>query len=211
MATLSEIRERVLRVLADPGAAQYDNDLLDDGIKAALEAILPWVFKRSLATLTADSTTVSFELPDDLYRVVAVLDSENGLYIPQNILSPGRPQGSDLDTNQDWMEYPDGWISFAVAPEYNIVVHYGATWEVPADESSIIESPSWTHRALVYYAASYALLNRASSSASIRQWNVETDSGTPAMNPMKDMSTYYFERFRIEMERMPAMARGNYA
>jgi hypothetical protein len=30
------------------------------------------------------------------------------------------------------------------------------------------------------------------------------------MNPMKDMSTYYLERFRIEMERMPAMLKGVY-
>jgi len=210
MATLSEIRERVYRVLADPSGGQYTSALVDDGIVAALESILPWVFKTAIETFDGDGEAVAFEMPADMYRVTAVFDTDSGLYIPQNLLSAGQSPGADLESNQDWMEYPEGYLSLANAPTSTIVLHYGATWEVPVDDDDVIEAPAWVSRALVFYAASYALLDKASSAANIRQWNVEVDSGTPVMNPMRDMSTYYLERFRIEMERMPARMRGVY-
>lgn len=211
MTTLSELRERVYRVLSDKTHGQYDIDLMNDAISASLEAILPWVFKRSMTTLETDGETVTFELPDDYYRVTGVLDVSSGYYIPQNTLAAGQtPGGRSLETNQDWLEYPDKSISLANIPEGDIVVYYAATWEVPVDDEDVIEAPLWAHRALVFYAASYALLDKASSASNIRQWNVQVDSGTPAMNPMRDMSTYYMERFRIEMERMPAMLKGVY-
>jgi hypothetical protein len=130
------------------------------------------------------------------------------MYIPANILSVGKSPGSDLETNQDWMEYPEGYLSLANAPTSDLVVHYAAVWEAPVDDDDTIEAPSWTHRALVFYAASYALLDKASSASNIRQWNVNIDSGTPVMNPMRDMSSYFMERFTIEMDRMPARIRG---
>jgi hypothetical protein len=208
MATLSDIRDRVYRILADPERGLYTPDLVDDGIKAALEAILPWVFKRDSIVLTADEEAVSFELPEDLYRITAVFSADDGVYLKEDILSAGQAPGSDLESNQDWMEYPEGYINLANAPTEDVTVYYAACWEVPVEDDDVIEAPVWTHRALVFYAASYALLNAASSSANIRQWNVTVDSGTPVMNPMRDMSTYYLERFRIEMERMPSRIRG---
>lgn len=208
MATLSEIRDRVLRVLSDPSGQQYSSDLVDDGIFAAIEAILPWVFNRKLVVFAGDSTELSFELPADVYRITAVFDEDSGTYIPQNLLSAGQAPGTDLTSNQDWMEYPEGYISLANAPDGDITVHYGAVWGTPVDDDDELEPPTWSHRAIVFYAASYALLDKASSAANIRQWNVDVDSGTPAMNPMRDMSTYYLDRFRIEMERMPARIRG---
>lgn len=208
MATFSEVRAKVYRVLADPSAQQYSATLINDGIVAALEAILPWVFKRSEVVLEADGETTEFELPEDLYRITAVFDADSGLYLKQNTLSAGDSPGSDLNSNQDWMEYPELSLSLANAPETDITVFYGATWAVPEDDDDVLEPPSWCTRAIVFYAASYALLEKASSAANIRQWNVQVDSGTPVMNPMRDMSTYYLERFRIEMDRMPARIRG---
>jgi hypothetical protein len=210
MATLSDLREKTLRVLSDPTGQQYSGDLLDDGIRAALAAILPWLWKRSLEVIECDGEEVTFELPADMYRVVAVLDDTLGMYIPQNILSAHTAPGKDLVTNQDWMEYPEGYISFANPPEGDVQVHYGAVWAEPVNDDDVIEPPTWCHRAIIFYAASYALLEKSSSSANIRQWNVTVDSGTPIHNPMRDMSTYYYERFTAEMEHMPAMARGVY-
>lgn len=208
MATLSELRDRVFRVVADPGGQQFSTGLINDGIVAALESVLPWVFKRSVETLTADGILTSFALPLDLYRIVAVFDTDSGIYIPKNILSSGESPGHDLESNQDWMEYPEGYLSLANAPDGDMILHYGAVWDVPVDDDDVIEPPEWIHRALVFYAASYILLDRATAAANIRQWNVEVDSGTPIMNPMRDMSTYFLERFRIEMERVPARIRG---
>jgi len=198
----------VYRVLADPSAQQYGATLINDGIVAALEAILPWVFKRSEVVLEADGVAKDFELPVDLYRITAVFDADSGLYLKQNTLSAGDSPGSDISSNQDWMEYPEGYLSLANAPLTDVTVFYGATWAIPEDDDDAIEAPTWCTRAIVFYAASYALLEKASSSANIRQWNVQVDSGTPIMNPMRDMSTYYLDRFRIEMERMPARIRG---
>lgn len=208
MATFSEVRAKVYRVLADPSAQQYGATLINDGIVAALEAILPWVFKRSEVVLEADGVITEFELPEDLYRITAVFDADSGRYLKQNTLSAGDSPGSDLNSNQDWMEYPELSLSLANAPTQDITVFYGAVWAVPEDDDDALECPGWCIRAIVYYAASYALLEKASSSANIRQWNVQIDSGTPIMNPMRDMSTYYLERFRIEMDRMPARIRG---
>lgn len=208
MATLSDLRDRVYRVLADQTHDQYSADLVDDGIRAALEAILPWVPKTSEETLVGDSVEVSFELPEDLYRITAVFDETSGYYIPQNILAAGTSPGNNLQSNQDWMEYPEGYLSLANAPEADLIVYYGAVWTVPEDDDDVIEPPDWLHRALVFYAASYAMLDKASSASNIRQWNLNIDSGTPAMNPMRDMSVHFYERFVIEMERMPARQRG---
>jgi hypothetical protein len=212
MTTLTELRERIYRVIADPSASQFSSDLVDDGIRAALEAVLPWVFKKSVETFDGDGVEASYDLPEDCYRVVAVFDESSGTYIPQNTMSANTSPGENIVSNQDWMEYPHGEISFAnpIEDGKTITVHYGAIWEAPVDDDDDIEAPTWLHRALVYYAASYALLEKASSSSNIRQWNVQIDSGTPIMNPMRDMSTYFLERFRIEMERVPAVAKGTY-
>src|SRR3990172_11308351 len=113
MATLSEIRERVYRVLADPSGGQYTSALVDDGIVAALESILPWVFKTAIETFDGDGEAVAFEMPADMYRVTAVFDTDSGLYIPQNLLSAGQSPGADLESNQDWMENPEGYLSLA--------------------------------------------------------------------------------------------------
>lgn len=209
MTTLSELRERVYRVLSDPGHGLYTPDMMNDGIVAAMEAILPWVSKRSVATLEADGVANSFELPEDIYRVTAVFDADSGSYLPENSLSSGSRPGMNLDSNQDYLQYPEGYLSLANAPTGDLTVYYGARWAVPVEDEDVIEAPIWVHRALVFYAASYALLDKASSASNIRQWNVQVDSGTPIMNPMRDMSTYYLERFSAEMARMPASVRGS--
>lgn len=210
MATLLDLRERIQRVISDPSGAQYSADLLNDGIVAALEAILPWVAKSSVEEFDTDGETLEFELPEDLYRINAVFDAETGVYIPQNILAAGRSPGYDIETNQDWLEYPEGTLSLANAPasDGQVILYYSATWEVPADDDDDIEAPAWTHRAIVFYAASYAILEKASSASNIRQWNVQVDSGTPVMNPMRDASEHFYKRFLAEMDRIPARSRG---
>lgn len=210
MATRQELRELVLRLLADPDGAQFEADLVNDGIVAALDAILPWHFKRSVTTLEGDGTLVAFQLPTDLYRILAVLDEASGNYIPKNILAAGRSPGDDLVSNQDWLEYPEGSITFANAPDDGITmtVYYGAVWDKPADDNTSLVVVEQVHQALAYYAASYTLLQSATASANVRQFNIDVDSGTPVMNPMRDMSGYFLERFRIYMDMMPSMERG---
>lgn len=208
MATREQLRAQVQRLLSDTDGSLYNQDLYNDGIAAALEAILPWVFKNAQETLAGNETLTEFELPDGLYRITGVLDETNGIFIPASNLSAYTSPGSNIQVNNDWVEYPEGSISFAVAPIGNIILYYGAVWEQPEDDEDEIEAPDWIERALAFYTASYVLLSPASSASNIRQWNLNIDSGTPVMNPMRDMSTYFMERFRIEMERMPSRIRG---
>ena len=208
MAELTDIRDRVYRVLSDLDGTQFDVDLIDDGVVAAHDAILPWVFKRENATLEGDGEILSFQLPTDLFRIVTVYDTDQGVNIPQNLMSAYQSPGQNIETNNDWIEYPHGYISFANAPESDVTLFYGAKGTYPVDDSDILEVPDWVLQAIVFYAASYSLLEKASNSANIRQWNVSVDSGTPIMNPMKDMSTYYLERFEHYMSQIPSVERG---
>lgn len=207
MTTLSDFKEKLLRILADPDGQQFDTDLLADGVAAALDAILPWLWKRSVDTLNGDGTTVTFALPADLYKVVSVFDEYQGLYVPRNILQAGRRPGGD-ETNQDWIEYPAGFLTFANAPEEDVVVYYGAVWTKPTDDADVLEIPDYGLQALLYYAASHVLMKNATSTANQRQYNIKVDSGTPVMNPLLDVVRYYLERFNIEVGRLPIMERG---
>jgi len=208
VTTLSGLRTVVYRLLSDTDQVQFDADFVDDGIRAALFAILPWLFKRKQVSFAADGETTEFTLPTDLYMIISVFDADSGIYLKKNTLSAGMSPGSDLETNQDWLEYQEGSITFANAPEEDPIAYYGAYWDIPTADADVLEPPIWSHTALAYYAASYALLQKASAASNIRQWNVEVDSGTPAMNPMRDMSSYYLDRFRIEMDRIPSRPRG---
>jgi hypothetical protein len=212
MATLSELRDRILRILSDAKGEIYSSDLILDGIVAGLDAILPWIFKQSVVSFTADGETAEFELPDDVYRITSVFESGSGVFLPLSTMTALKAPGDNIAANNDWCMYPEGNLSLANMPDLDITVtvYYAAMWEKPVDDDDVIEAPSWVHRAIVFYAASYAILEKASSSANIRQWNQKIDSGTPVMNPMRDMSTYYLERFRIEMERMPGLVRGTH-
>ena len=211
MATLSELKARVLRLLADVGTT-YSEDLIFDGVRAALEEILPWVPKQSVSVLTGDGSKVEFDLPADLYRVIAVYDEDTGLYLPAASMSALDAPGQDIDANQDWIEFPEGKISFAkpLADSLTATLFYAATWTVPAAGASTIEAPLWIHRSLCLYTCSYVLFATATSMARINQWDVKSvDAGTPDMNPVKDMSNFFYERFLQSMKLVPARMRGS--
>ena len=113
MATLSELRARILRLLDDPEGAGYSDDLLLNAISAALDAILPWAPKTSISSITGDGTTKAFPLPTDLYEIEALVDESTGEVLPRSVLAPGLLLGVNSRNNNDWLEYPSGSISFA--------------------------------------------------------------------------------------------------
>lgn len=207
MAKLSEVRDMVLRLLSDDGT-QFDADLTLDAISAAHKAVLPWIFKQAKATLAGDGDITAFSLPSDCYRIVSVYDDDEGLFVPKGAMGPGTSPADNVNINNDWVEYPKGYLSFANAPAANIVLHYGAYWSEPATDETELEVPDCLLTPIVLYAASYSLLQKASSASNIRQWNVKIDSGTPVMNPMRDSSQYLLERFKIEMSTLPITDKG---
>jgi hypothetical protein len=202
MATLEEARDKIRRLLpSDPTGVIYTDDLLLDAIHAGLNEALAWVPKNASESLTGDGEETEFELPDDLYRITSVYDTYEGAYVPQSLMS------GEI-TKNDWVEYPEGYISFSQAPQSTVIVYYGASWPLPVKDKDPIEVPDWLIRTISFYAASYALLKGAVDGANLNQFDVRTvDSGTPLMNPLLDMSTHYYERFVQAMKTIPARMR----
>jgi len=209
MSTLSEVRLKVLRVLSDEDGAQYSTDLLQDGIEAAHIAVLPWVYKRSEQTLVADEETVSFALPSDFYKVISIFDSESGYYIPEGVQAAFSQPGDNVNVNQEFAQYPEGYLTLLNAPTENLVMKYAAYWSVPTGENDSLEVPSTLIMPIVLFTASYALLEKSSNVSSIRQWaDKNVDAGTPVMNPMRDQSNFYLSRFTEAMKLLPALSQG---
>jgi len=155
MTTKAEVRNRVLRLLGDPQGAQYEVSLLDDALASALIAVCKWVPKTQNTALAGDNSKLEFDLPANLYRITAVLDSSNDFFLPQTNLTPGISPGvgkasNNQITGNDWIEYPEGHITFANAPSGSITVYYGAIWKYPTEDNEALETPSFLLTAITY-------------------------------------------------------------
>jgi len=211
--TYSQLSARVLRVLNDPDANSYEDDILYDGVIGAHEAILPWVPKWAEVTLTSGSDGTLHQLPDDLYDVQAVQILSDGKFISRATLAAGTARGNTYAEN-DWIESPKGWLSLSVALEEGdeLKVYYLASWGQPSDISDIsfvIEVPSYAHLGLVYFAASHCISQSTTQAATLGQYKQKVDAGTPIQNSMKDLQLFYRQLFYQEMKTMPPYAKAH--
>lgn len=206
MATIAELRDRVSRMLGDPGFEGYDPLLFVDGLSMALDAILPWVPKTQIATIEGNDT-VTYDLPEHCYEIEACVNDANGEMLPQAILIPGYFRGEQIEGTNDWMEYPHGAISFskALAVGETYTLYYLAHWEKPVANqfNEPLEPPEYSHLGLCLYTTAYMILPSAVSAAEVRQWNTKVDSGNPEHNPMQQSTTYLLRLFTEEMNRHP--------
>lgn len=216
MATLADLKRRVLNLISDIevansdpiAGAQFSAALLLEAIDAGLDAILPWVSKSSVATLTGNAVLTEFPLPTDLYRIEAVWDGLYYSFIPIVKMSPG-VQWSDSISELTCMDYPEGKITFSYALSTSGgKVYYAATWTKPELDDDDISAPEVTHTAICLFAASYCMLNKANQAAILNAFKTRVDSGSPEDNPAKTMSDYFLRRFELEMNRHPAKDRG---
>ena len=207
MATLSELRARILRLLDDPEGAGYSDDLLLNAISAALDAILPWAPKTSISSITGDGTTKAFPLPTDLYEIEALVDESTGEVLPRSVLAPGLLLGVNSRNNNDWLEYPSGSISFSKAPSNGATytLYYLAYHSKPTEMSNdfTLSTPDFCIIGLALYAEAYALLPAAVGVAEIGSFKTRVDSGTPEHNPFQRAVTFIMEAFTREMNRHP--------
>lgn len=208
MATYDSLQQRIYRLLSDPAAARYGDELIYDGVVAAHEAILPWVPKFMSITVTAGSDGQTITLPSDVYAVQALRRVENGAFIRKANMAPGTVRHTDLDQAIDWIEYPAGYLNLSpdVDAGEEFILYYHAYWNIPAsasDTSFVLEVPRCAHQGLIFYACAVALTPSSVNSASIRQFNLRIDSGTPEDNPLKAEADYMLKRFYQEMKMMP--------
>jgi hypothetical protein len=210
MATLGDLRTRIHRILDDADETKYTDELIDDGINSAFDAIMPWCPK--LATFVYDYTSGSdsgtlFDLPSDFYSAEAVYDS-SGVPIQPATLTPHTFRGSSVQIN-DWLIYPQGQLSFSVTLTENVTLYYLAYWPKLTDRNSNVGIPSHLLSAICFYASAYCLIPEGISSAEIRQFNTKVDSGNPEHNPVAIRVNELLKLFELEIKRHTAYMRAS--
>lgn len=211
-----DLKKKVIRILYDEivepdygeavGGSIFDADLLGDAICAALDAITVRVWRSE--TESIDGGASEYDAPDDAIGIEGVYDKTVGLFLPQMGLQANRNTITGIESNA-WIDYPEGTIAFVnELGDNGATIYYSASWAKPVDDDEELEPPASTVTALVLFAASYCLLQQASGSANIRQYNTKIDAGLPTDIPAKDMSDFFLRRFELELQRIPTRQKG---
>lgn len=213
--TLDTLAGRIYRLLEDPDQQTYSEELVYDGVIGAHDAVLHWVPCKKVATLTATSGSGAsiFELPADLFEIESVITASTGNVMSSATLSAGTSRGNPNAEN-DWLRYPNGYLSVSNALSANevLTLYYIAFWPKPADETDVdfvIKVPAAAHQGMIYYAASHATAASSVPTAQIRQFATKVDAGTPIHNPLKDISSWFMERFFLEMKMLPTSVKAS--
>jgi len=215
VATLADLKVQTVNLLGDTIDAQADPDSgtlfsasqLLEGIVAGMDAILPWVANKSVATLDGDGIETEFSLPNDFYRIDGVWDGYSKQFVPRAHISSGQ-FWADTALDLYYLETPQGKVTFSKALSTNGKLYYSARWTKPSGDTDPIAAPEIAHTAICLYAAAYCLLSSASQSAALRQYNTKVDSGTPEHNPLQEQANYLLSWFENEMARHPSDLRG---
>jgi hypothetical protein len=207
MTTVSQIQDRVYRLLQDPEKGSYEVELFFDGLGVALDAILPWFPKTGTLEIVGDGTKV-YSLPEDYYEVEAVVFDDTGEMLPKAMLIPTHFRGDSIQGTNDWLEYPYGSISFskALTVGETYTLYYLAHWTKPTtstEGTTELETPEYLDNALALYTAAQMLIPTAISASEVRQFNTKVDSGNPEHNPMQETTKYLLRLFSDEMNRHP--------
>lgn len=192
--------------------ATYTASLLKDAIHAALDAILPWVWKRKVFVPVDDPLTPedesapanTYRLPSDLFRVESVV--VGSMNVPPFM-------AEQEQSGLTWMLYPSGYITFNQVVNTSAMplkVYYAASFAKPALENDELETPEHVSYAVCLYAASWCLLPRAVEISGIRQYGTRIDSGNPEHNPVAVMSDKLYRRFEAEMAKIAGAGKGAY-
>jgi hypothetical protein len=212
---LATFKSRVIRLLGDEVIEQdygepiagniYSAAALLDACCAALDAITVRVWKQSIHEI--EETGTEFDLPIDLIEIEGVYDNENEMLVPQLPFVQGH--SLTVESVNAWIPYPYGCITFMnELNEDGALIYYSANWAYPEEDEDVLEPPEIASTALCFYAASYLLLSQAATTGSIRQFNQKVDSGAPTDNPVKDMSTYFLNRYETELRQLPQRQKG---
>ncbi len=192
-------------MVGDPNQEYYQNDTLRDAINAALDAILPWVPKLGMSTITGDGATKTFDLPTDCYDIEAIIAEETGEALSRVIFAPGVIFSELTTTENLWVLAPGDQITFARAITSGSLydIYYLQMWAKMTDttvSTTAIEPPDWTIVGLTLYAASHLLISASLDASQLRQYNTRVDSGNPEHNPVQQSITYLLKLFNHPVE-----------
>lgn len=207
MATLNELKDRVLHILSAIEDSEFDEsrdmELVVDGISTAHDAILPWIPKK--AQIEIPSGTTVYELPDGVYDIQGIMDETAGEVINQLVLEPGV-----INLASYWFPFPEGSVTFSEETQNALTMFYLTYWDKPSEEADLdndMEPPDMCLVPMTYFATAYVLMPDSVQTAEIRQFNVKADSGNPEDNPIEKMVKFLLTMFRQDMDSLPSYQR----
>lgn len=208
-----DLHAMVLSVLKAEEDSTYSDDLIYDAVCLATDAILPWIPKAAIATITADGKLDRFPLPVDYYAIEAIQDVSTGIFAEKDLLQPGRVRNAQSDKTFTWMEYPRGTLNLSRVLEEGrgIRVYYTAYFNKPETKDSLdfeLETPRYALAGILYWVCAHCVIPFSTSAAQVRNWNQKIDSGKPTDNPLEANARFYRQLFIDEMTRVPKMAGG---
>lgn len=176
-----EFRNYLERLLDD--AQLTDITRVIDATNAALNALVVYEPKLSVAHIEGDGELASFPLPDDFYWYSGFFKADGSRI---EVLWPANsdyllPTGEYIA-----LMYPSGQVTFTprLSAGEHLTLYYYARWAKVTDENSVIEPPAHWLNALAYYATAELLIADALIAAGVRQYNTRIDSGNPEHNPV---------------------------
>lgn len=211
---ISETLPRVALMLQDPSMATYNEQVITDGLNAGLDAVLPWASDRKVFVPTAGSVS-ELTLPSDIYRILSVYDGASGYFIPESAMLPSQRPGNNQQSQNAWVYLSSKLMFFSSLEASKLQVIYEAQWPHFGDlenanypEDEVVAIPRWAERAVEYYACYYCYLSKAGATGSVRQYNIQVDSGNPSHNPLADMAKAYHDAFYSETKLFPVPQKG---
>jgi hypothetical protein len=210
-----DFRAMILNTLKADEDSTYSDELIHEATCLAIDAILPWIPKAALTTITADGLLDRFPLPADCYAIEAIQDVTTGTFVEKDLIQPGKMRNSAQgDRNLfTWLEFPRGslYLSKVLDQGREIRVYYTAYFNKPSTKDDLdfeLETPRYALAGMLYWACAHCVIPFSTSAAQVRNWNQKIDSGKPTDNPLEANARFYRQLFIDEMTRVPKVVGG---
>jgi hypothetical protein len=191
--TWGTVLERIRRFLSDNlSTERFSDDELCDAWIDAQDDLVRYVARQKTVTIDAEST--AYNLPDDLYRVLYVKNSDGYTMIQ---LVPHEPSDDDLWEGNYWY-LTDTQIVFTSELTEEVTLVYKCYYPAPSvtETGQPILIPRWAVQACMYYVAAQATERQVIKDPQLRQHAQRTDAGNPKDNPFLAVAKYLLERYR---------------
>lgn len=204
MAAWSEILDRLQSLIGKSRfAAIEEPDLLQWFNQAQRNFAIRHTAPQTVVSFDGDSSTLEFDLPADYLKTYAVYWNDENMFLEPQDFKPGtRWDWDDMDDTSrpyGFILWPANKLTVFHAPEEatgNLKLYYWGMYSDIAAPTDTLESPVWSHEALMFYTIALSLMPDMQDTAAIRQWNTRVESGRPVDNPLlqsfdKLMQTYH--------------------
>lgn len=198
-------------LLSDPSGSKYKPEPMLVFAKYALAEVSAHTSECATYEWKGDGQTSVFPLPSDMMgnadkNVLVALRSGIGtsqektdflsVYKNQPETSWMWVMPSSQQRRKVYWAWPSNAITLGFTPVVGetLCLWYFKVWDNPKDDNSLINVPQWMEQALAYFIAGFALQAEATQAATIRQWNIKLDSGTPEDNSVLRMANWYIEQ-----------------